>query len=125
MTPWKRLVPVFLLGLLIGGFVGARCQRASLRRSWQKGFDTERLLKRLDRELGLDAGQEAAVKAIVERRREKLAAVRRETMARFDAARKELHAEIEPLLDPGQKEKLAAMAQRWEARHRPPPKEGR
>lgn len=117
MNPaWKTLLPAFLIGLLVGGFAGARCQRAAMHRFWQKGFDSERMLKKFDRELGLDAKQEEAVRAIVTRQREKVVAMHEETRARFDELRKAMRAEIEPLLTPEQKPRYEAMAARWDAR---------
>ncbi|MEK7859596.1 MAG: hypothetical protein AAB320_10705 [Elusimicrobiota bacterium] len=118
MKPAARsFAAVFFLGLVLGGLIGAWCQRSALRHSRQRPFNAERVFKRFDRELKFDEEQKSAVKAIIHGHGVKLDALQGETAAAFDAVRQALRAEIKAQLkDPEQLKRFAAMEARWEAR---------
>lgn len=115
---WKLLLPVFLAGFLAGAGVCAWTQRKAVDRLWRKGPDVERSLKRLTRKLDLDAAQQAQVKSALEARRDKLAALRQDSLAKFVNIRVAMKAEVAKALRPDQREKYQAMTARWEARHK-------
>lgn len=112
-----QVIAAFLIGGLLGGLLGARAQRSALHRLWQNGPDTERMMKKFSGELSLDEGQQDAVKAVLDKYRDKMKVLHADTKARFDGLRLAMRAEIKPLLRPDQQAKFEVMLARWDARH--------
>lgn len=115
---WKHIAAGFLIGCIAGGAVGARFQKAAYHKFWKRGPNPERMLKKFDRELKLDAGQKAAVKAIITGHREKMMALHEKTSGAFQDIRLSMHGEIAKVLNPDQRKKFDEMKARWEARRR-------
>ena len=115
---WRQLLCGALLGCMIGALAGAWVQRSASRRVWRRGPDAEKVVERLSEKLGLVEAQRAAVKAVVDFHHAKIMALRHETDARFDEARRAMNAEIRFLLTPQQQEKLDRIAALREERHR-------
>lgn len=115
---WRQITAAFLSGCLAGGLIGARLQRSAFHKFWQQGPQTGRLLKKFTRDLGLDANQQESVKTLLEKHREKVLALHKETSAKFDQVRLEMRGEIRKLLSPEQQKKLDAIAARWDERRK-------
>lgn len=113
---WKHIAAGFLIGCIAGGAVGARFQKAAYHKFWKRGPDPERMLKKFDRELKLDAGQKAAVKAIIAGHREKMMALHDKTSTAFHDIRQSMRAEIAKVLNPEQQKIFDEMKSRWEKR---------
>src|SRR5882724_7903220 len=97
-NPWKLILPSVLLGILVGASGGAFLQR----RMFMRPPDTERILRRLTGKLGLDAGQQTAARAVLEGRKEKMTALRQETMAKSRDIKSAMRDEIKKILRPDQ-----------------------
>lgn len=104
----KRGAVLFLVGALLGAAAGGWAQRRLMRRSWLQGPDPARALARLDRKLGLDEGQKAAVKAVLEEKSVQIDALRRESLVKLAAIREQTHQRIRQALRPEQQAKLDA-----------------
>lgn len=120
---WRLVVPAVLGGLLLGVWIGSRCERAAMRRMRREGPNPERVLKMLRREIGLRADQADSVRKVLEAKKPEFAALRRDEIARMNALRDSIDKDISPLLDDAQKTKLAALRARWDKRdteHGPP-----
>ena len=121
MNPrWKQAAVPFLAGCLAGALAGSHFQKRAFHRFWEHGPESQRVLQKFSRELGLDPKQQEAVKAVLERHREKTMALHKESGAKFEAIRLSLRTDIEPLLNPEQRAKFEAMIVRWDARRKPP-----
>lgn len=103
---WRKIAPIFLLGLVLGAVGGSLAQRG-LMRHWQRGPQTDRMLEKMSHELGLDGPQKDAVKALLESDRLK-----------FEALRAASRAEIRKLLTAAQQAKFDEMTARLEARNK-------
>lgn len=125
MNPSRQAVIVAFLVGCITGVVGGGLLHHHMLRRFRHGPDTQRLLSHLTRELSLDAGQQDKVKAILEKSRVEMDALHKDTFARMEQIRGDLHAQIEPLLHEDQKPRFEKLKQRWEAKRRmmemPPP----
>lgn len=109
---WK-LLSAFLIGAIIGGFAGARCQKMSFQKFWRQGPDTERVFRRLNKKLDLDPAQQTEVRAIIETRRAKVMALHQANAAQFHEVRLAMGQEIKKLLNAEQLEKFKAIEERW------------
>lgn len=103
-------------GLLAGVWIGSRCERAAGRRMRREGPRPERVMKMLRRELSLTSTQMPQVRAILDAKRPKFQAVRKQEQAAMAALRLEIDKEVEPLLDDSQKKKQVELRARWEKR---------
>jgi Spy/CpxP family protein refolding chaperone len=111
------LVVVFALaGGVALGIVGDRMYLLMHERIVPRGgieFLGKHWLRRLDRSLDLNDQQEAQVRAIIERRTEKMLRTLNEVHASMHEEFKATHAEIETVLSPEQREKFRRMQRRW------------
>jgi hypothetical protein len=118
VNPARQAVwAAFAAGLLLGGVAGAVFAGKRASHSWKKSPDSERALRRLSSRLKLDEGQRAAVKSVLDARRDKVKTLQKETMDKMEALRVSARAEIVPLLRPDQQSRYAEMNARWEKRH--------
>lgn len=113
----QAVLVAFLIGCIAGVLAGSRFQRRAFGELGKRNLDTSRSLKRLSGELGLDAKQQEAVKAALERRRADMQALQTQTLARMQEIRTTLRAEIEPVLTPDQKTKFEALKKKWDLKH--------
>ena len=113
----QAVLVAFLLGCIAGVLAGSRFQKRADHDSWKKGLETQAPLNRLSGELGLDAKQQEAVKAALERRRAEMLALHEQTNARLTEIRGTLRAEIAPILRPDQKQTYEALKKRWDLKH--------
>lgn len=113
---WRVVLPALLGGLLLGVWLGARCERSVQRRLRREGPRPERVLKMLNHKLGLRADQSAAIAKVLEAKKPAFDAVRREEQARMKALRDGIDQDVTPILDEAQRKKLAELRARWEKR---------
>lgn len=100
--------------MLAGVWIGARFERAAVRRMRREGPSPERVLKMLRHELRLRGDQAESVRKILEAKRPAFLAIRRDEEARMAALRAEIDGDITPLLDDAQKMKKDEMNARWQ-----------
>lgn len=113
---WRVVLPAVLGGLLLGIWLGARCERSVQRRLRREGPRPERVLKMLNRKLDLRPDQSAAIGKVLEAKKPAFDAVRREERARMKVLRADVDKDVSPLLDEPQRAKLAELRARWEKR---------
>lgn len=111
---WRLVLPAVLGGMLAGVWIGARFERATIRRMHREGPSPEHMLKMFRRELKLRDDQAAAIFKILEAKRPQFLAARREAEVRTAALRSEIDKDIAPLLDDVQKKKHDEMRARWQ-----------
>lgn len=116
-TAWRLAVPALLLGLLAGFWAGARLERSASLRARRAGPPIDKIHRRFVKKLRLDEAQSTKVRAVLDSRRERFAALRREGHDKAAALRQEMDREIEALLDERQKPIFAEMRARWEKKH--------
>ncbi|MBI5246886.1 MAG: hypothetical protein HY923_06865 [Elusimicrobia bacterium] len=113
---WRIVLPAVLGGLLLGVWLGARCERTVQRRLRREGPRPERVLKMLNRKLDLRPDQSVAIGKVLEAKRPAFDAVRREERERMKALRDGIDKDVSPILDESQKKKLVELRARWEKR---------
>lgn len=122
----SRLVAIFLLVVCFGvgflaGMVFDRAMLIHQSRMLPRGgieFVTRHLAHRLDRQLDLTEEQEAQVRAILERRKQKIFAEWDGLQARLHREIEEAHREISEILTPEQRARFDRMRRRWKNRTR-------
>jgi len=117
---WKQVVPVFVIGLVLGAAIGSWVHRAASHYFMKNGPHADRMLEKLSRGLNLDTAQKDAVRAVLDSQRTKMEALHQETSSKFNDIRLSFNAEIKKLLRPEQQKIFDAVAARWEARRTPP-----
>lgn len=108
------LAATFLVGLI----AGITLDRFSLLRDRRLAprhdrFVSDKVVRRLDRALDLTPRQEAQVRSIVDRRRERLEKLWKESEPRISSEMKAAHDEIEAILTAEQKAKFEELTERW------------
>jgi Spy/CpxP family protein refolding chaperone len=116
---WKQLLLVFCAGIMIGSFLIV----LKYGHSWHRGphgqHHRERMMHKLQRELGLTAEQEAKVSAIMTASHEEMEKVWCELKPRFETIRSSTTARIKEVLTPEQQTKFAAIdAKMQERKHK-------
>ncbi len=113
------LVAVFVLGILTGAGAVAWADREGGARDRRPGPDA--YVDRLTKELSLSPAQRDTVRAVLERRRPGMEALRAEMQPRFESWRDSVRAEIRTHLSPAQRTTYEEMLRRHDAeRHRRP-----
>ena len=113
---WRRVVPALAAAFALGAAAGSWAQRMGGPRHKMMPPPPARVVARLDREVKFDEAQRRAVLALLEKRRPEAEALKDETVAKMDAMRRSVHAEIRALLRPDQQARLDAFAKKMEAR---------
>ncbi len=113
---WRLVLPAVLGGLLVGVWIGARCERAASRRMRREGPSPEKVLRMFRRELKLRDDQVDPIRRILDAKRPEFQTARRDAEARNAALRSEIDKDISALLDDEQKAKQAELHARWERR---------
>jgi Spy/CpxP family protein refolding chaperone len=122
----KHVIPAFLIGLAVGASVNTwRCS-AQRHRSAAPEKRSERLVKRLDKELKLTPEQREKIVHIFAATRERMDALRNQVYPRFEEVRNDTDNQIETVLTPEQLPKFREMRRKWNERRResrpgPPP----
>lgn len=105
-----QVVLVLALVFLAGGVTGAVVSRAVVQRAVARLLDAppeqaraRAILFRLSRELDLSGEQRAELRAVLERHRGELAAIRRTVAPQLEAARRRQWAEMREVLDERQR----------------------
>jgi Spy/CpxP family protein refolding chaperone len=122
----RRAYLYFVLTLLLGVVVGGA---GVFFYAWYSGHwphrpDRQRLVRRLTRELNLNATQVQQLTQIMDETAKKFDDVRKQMDPQFDAVRKESQDRVRQILTPEQRDKFDAMMRRFEERRRrrsPPP----
>lgn len=106
----------FLLGVVIGaagavfyGWYGGH---------WHRGFDRERLVRHLRRDLNLTDAQVQQAKQIMDETSKRMDDLRKQIDPQFDAVRRESQDRIRQILNPEQLTKFNEMVRRFEERKR-------
>jgi len=115
---WRQTIPALLLGCMLGLWAGHWVTRAAHERMLRRGPDTQRLLKKFNAELKLDAKQQEAVKAVLESHSERMKALHEESLKHLEETRVSLRQDMARILDPEQQKKFQDMQARWNARHK-------
>jgi Spy/CpxP family protein refolding chaperone len=104
----------FLLGIVVGGagvlFYGWYGGH------WHRGFEKQRIVQRLTRELNLTDAQVKQLDQIVDDSMKRFAELRKQFEPQFDAAREESNNRIRQILTPEQLTKFNEMVRRFEER---------
>ncbi len=111
-----QVVVAFLVGLIVGGAIGASPLRRHLKQSWDKRAPHERMVKRLSHKLDLTPEQKTKVAAIFEAKKEKIDALFAEGRPKFDKIRAETREEIRKILNPDQIKKYEELEAKMEER---------
>ncbi len=117
MNKTSAVAAALLAGLLAGVWIGSALERSSSRKARRQGPDIERMVKKLERALELDAAQVVKVRAALESRRGRHEALRKSSHDSFMALRAEVDRDIEAVLTDVQKPRFAALRAKWEKRH--------
>ncbi|MDX6771158.1 MAG: hypothetical protein SF051_16635 [Elusimicrobiota bacterium] len=117
MSRGSAVVAALLVGLLAGVWTGSALQRSASRKARRQGPDVERLVRKLERSLSLDAAQSAKVREALESRRGRHDALKKESHERFVALRAEVDRDIEAVLTDDQKARFARLRAEWEKKH--------
>lgn len=110
------LTLAFVFGVVVG-VVGFGAVQARWGWQWSRGHP-ERLLRQLDRAVGLTPAQRRQVEAILRDTRQEFAQLREEVGPRFREIRARSRARIREVLEPAQREKFDAFSAREDARVR-------
>ena len=116
MKPWLRLTLVFLAGLFFGIAVGRWTSFSGYHLPHEKR--TEALLRRFSRELDLTSEQREKVRAVIERKSQKMQEAKAEVRPRMEKIRKEAREEIAALLTAKQVVKFEELEKEFERRRR-------
>ena len=104
----------FLLGIVVGGagvlFYGWYGGH------WHRGFEKQRIVQRLTRELNLTDAQVKQLDQIVDDSMKRFAELRKQFEPQFDTAREESNNRIRQILTPEQLTKFNEMVRRFEER---------
>lgn len=113
-------VIVLLVTFVAGAVVGIAAHRGFMRRGHDRGAKhmTAFMLNHLDRRLDLTDPQRAEIEKILDRRHERMSALRNEMRGKIDSEVRGANAEIERVLDAQQREKFKRL--RMHLRHPPP-----
>ena len=112
---WKQIITAFLLGAALMALGTHACP--FYRRPWGEGKHfQERMLKRFDRKLNLSSDQEERLALILEQKRGKIDALRKEIRPKFEEIRNMTRTEIRQILTPEQQTKFDKMSAEWEER---------
>lgn len=115
---WRQVIPALLIGCLVGLWGGAWLHRTSLRHTRTGFSDTQKLLDRFNAELKLDAGQQDAVRAILESYRSQMKTLHEDSSKRFEEIRAAMRGDISKLLNPDQLKRFQDIQGRWDSRHK-------
>ena len=102
----------FLLGVVVGGagvlFYGWYGGH------WHRGFDKQRIVRHLSRELNLTAAQVKQLDQIMDDSMKRFRELRKQSQPQFDAAREESNNRIRQILNPEQLAKFNEMLRRFD-----------
>jgi len=116
-------VVTIILGAILGG-AGAYYWLWSTGRLQHRGFNKERAVARLKRNLNLSKDQAQQVGRIFDEASQKVREVQKQVDPQFEAIHQETRARIRQLLNPDQAKKFDDLIRAIDARHRrtgPPP----
>ena len=108
-TNVRFLMTGLLVGLLIGGVAGRFIPFWRFAHHGPGNGHEERMLRRLDKRLGLDEQQRTKITAILASTRQKMEALLAEGRPKFEALRKDTGNQIRSLLRPDQQTKFDAL----------------
>lgn len=111
MKNWKAIAGVclvFILGMMAGGLITAGFVQNRIRHFIEGGPDavSELIVRRLSRELRLEAGQRAQLESIVRGTREEIKGIRRGVQPRIDQTLGSAEQQVRSILKPAQVKKF-------------------
>lgn len=121
MNKWKAIVAlclVFLFGMLAGGFVAFAVVHRHVRQVLQGGPDAvaEIIMRRLDRDLRLDAEQRGKLRTIVDSTRVELKSIRHEVQPRLNELLEAAENRVRAILKPEQTTRFNELVKKGRAR---------
>ena len=117
MKEKSAVAAALLVGLLAGVWTGSALERSASRKARRQGPDVERMVGKLEKALDLDPAQTVKVRAVLESRRARHDALRKESHAGFAALRAEIDRDIEAVLSDAQKPRFAELRAKWVRKH--------
>lgn len=108
---WLGIAAIFLSGVVVGALGTGYVVRGTLYKvvRGEPGFNERLVMGKLRRELGLNRGQEASIRPIVEATFRKIYALRAEERPKIDAILDQGIKQLRPLLSPEQNARLDAL----------------
>jgi Spy/CpxP family protein refolding chaperone len=114
-------IVTFLLGIIVGGasvffygWYGGRWR-------YDRGFDKQRIVRRMSRDLNLNETQVRQLEQIMDDSMRKFMELRKQVDPQFDSLREESNNRIRQILAPEQLTKFNEMLRRFEERRKKPP----
>lgn len=117
MSGRASVAAALLAGLIAGVWTGSALQRSASRKARREPPDVERIVRKLERSLELDAAQTAKVRTALESRRERHDALKKESHDRLAALRAEIDRDIEAVLTDAQKTRFAELCAKREKKY--------
>jgi len=106
----------FILGVVVGGagvlFYGWQTGH------WHRGFNRDRMVQRMSRDLRLSDAQAEQLKRIMDESDQKLRELRKQTAPQFEAVRQESQDRIRQILSPEQLTRFNEQVRRFEERRK-------
>jgi hypothetical protein len=120
IRPFYCIIIAFLLGVLGGVFGTHLYDKSQTDSHWDRRGEKreERLVNRLDSELGFSAAQKEQVRGIVHETQEEIKGIRRQFRPQMDAVVEKSRTRINALLTPEQRQKYEEMMAEWKERGR-------
>jgi hypothetical protein len=113
VTPWWKSLAVFLTGLLLGGAVVGFGLHYYMEHRVNDSGNAEHILNHLSKELNLTEGQKNRVGALLKVEAPKMDALRKDMEKKSHLLWKSFDADLRPLLDADQRNRLDDMEARW------------
>ncbi len=114
---WKSILITFAVSFVLGTAFGRWEYSEQMKLKWKDPESRQKwVLKKMDRELGLNREQEEKIAAILKETAPEMAAARAENFPKMDAIRQQVRTRISPLLTPAQQQKYELMDKEWQER---------
>lgn len=120
MKPWLKNSILILIGFLVGVAATGVAFRFCFHPHHPPGAaDSDRVLKRLDSNLGFTPDQREKVAQLLKLELPKADALRKEGDGKFQALRDSFRSQLRPLLNPDQLKKFNEMTAKWDQHDKP------
>jgi len=119
IKPWLAFFGVFVVGLAVGSILTVKIAMHRMEKIAEQGPEAinQLIVKRMDHELGLKPEQKAEIEKIVKERQQKIREIRIQVAPQVIQILAEGRKQIEANLNPEQKAKFGAWADKQRERH--------